>query len=352
MSTRKILITGGAGFIGSHVVRRFVRNYPQYQIYNLDKLTYAGNLMNLKDVEDAPNYQFIRGDIQDDAFLLHLFQTHQFDGVVHLAAESHVDRSISNPTEFIRTNVLGTVNLLNAAKAIWADAMDGKKFYHISTDEVYGSLGETGFFTEETPYDPRSPYSSSKASSDHLVRAYYHTFHMPVVVSNCSNNYGSHHFPEKLIPLSINNIKHSRPIPVYGKGDNIRDWLFVEDHAAAIDLIFHKGRVGETYNIGGANEWTNIDLIHKLCEIMDRKLQREPGTSAKLITFVKDRAGHDQRYAIDFTKLNKELGWSPSLQFEEGLERTVDWYLNNEEWLNAVTSGDYQHYYQEQYEKR
>lgn len=352
MNTKKILITGGAGFIGSHVVRRFVKNYPDYQIFNLDKLTYAGNLMNLKDIEDSPNYRFIKGDIVDEEFILELFNEHQFDGVVHLAAESHVDRSISNPTEFIKTNVLGTVNLLNAARHIWKDNMEGKRFYHISTDEVYGSLGETGLFTETTAYDPRSPYSSSKASSDHLVRAYFHTYHMPVVVSNCSNNYGSFHFPEKLIPLAINNIKHSRPIPVYGKGENVRDWLFVEDHAAAIDLIFHKGRTGETYNIGGANEWKNIDLIHKLCEIMDEKLGRPAGTSARLITFVKDRAGHDQRYAIDFSKLNRELGWAPSLQFEEGLSRTVDWYLSNEEWLNAVTSGDYAHYYEAQYEKR
>jgi dTDP-glucose 4,6-dehydratase len=352
MEKRKLLITGGAGFIGSHVVRRFVTNYPQYEIYNLDKLTYAGNLMNLKDIENQPNYHFVKGDIVDDAFLMELFQEHQFDGVIHLAAESHVDRSISNPTEFIKTNVLGTVNLLNAANSIWKGNTEGKRFYHVSTDEVYGSLGDTGFFTEETKYDPRSPYSSSKASSDHLVRAYFHTFHLPVVISNCSNNYGSFHFPEKLIPLSINNIKHMRPIPVYGTGENVRDWLFVEDHARAIDLIFHKGRSGETYNIGGANEWTNIALIHKLCDIMDQKMNRTPGTSAGLITFVKDRAGHDHRYAIDFNKLKNELGWEPSLQFEEGLQRTVEWYLTNEEWLNAVTSGDYQHYYESQYEKR
>ena len=352
MSNPKILITGGAGFIGSHVVRRFVRNYPNYSIYNLDKLTYAGNLMNLKDIEDEPNYTFIKADIVDDAHILELFQEHQFDGVVHLAAESHVDRSISNPTEFIRTNVLGTVNLLNAAKAIWAGSMEGKRFYHISTDEVYGSLGDTGFFTEETKYDPRSPYSASKASSDHLVRAYFHTFDLPVVLSNCSNNYGSFHFPEKLIPLAIHNIKTNKPIPVYGKGDNIRDWLFVEDHAAAIDLIFHKGRLGETYNIGGENEWKNIDLIHKLCEVMDERLGRAAGTSAQLITFVKDRAGHDHRYAIDCSKLKAELGWKPSVQFEEGLAKTVDWYLSNQEWLDGVTSGDYQKYYELQYEKR
>jgi dTDP-glucose 4,6-dehydratase len=352
MERKKILITGGAGFIGSHVVRRIVTNYPNYDVINLDKLTYAGNLMNLRDIEHLPNYSFVKGDIVDEAFIAELFAIHKFDGVIHLAAESHVDRSITNPNEFIKTNVLGTANLLNAAKETWKGAMDGKRFYHISTDEVYGSLGAEGYFTEETRYDPRSPYSASKASSDHLVRAYHHTYNMPVVISNCSNNYGSFHFPEKLIPLAINNIKHMRPIPVYGKGDNVRDWLFVEDHARAIDLIFHKGRSGETYNIGGANEWQNIDLIRKLCEIMDEKLQRSPGTSASLINFVKDRAGHDQRYAIDFSKLKKELGWEPSLNFEEGLRKTVEWYLNNEEWLNGVTSGDYQHYYQEQYTKR
>jgi dTDP-glucose 4,6-dehydratase len=352
MSKQKILITGGAGFIGSHVVRRFVNAYPHYEIVNLDKLTYAGNLMNLSDIENYPNYQFIKGDIVDEQFIKELFELHHFDSVIHLAAESHVDRSISNPLEFIKTNILGTVNLLNAAKNSWKDNLEGKTFYHISTDEVYGSLGETGLFTEETAYDPRSPYSSSKASSDHLVRAYFHTYKLPVVVSNCSNNYGSYQFPEKLIPLSINNIKHFRPIPVYGKGENIRDWLYVEDHASAIDLIFHKGRKGETYNIGGENEWKNIDLIYNLCNVMDELLHREKGTSEKLITFVKDRAGHDARYAIDCNKLKTELGWKPSLQFEQGLKKTVEWYLSNEAWLSAVTSGDYQHYYESQYVKR
>ena len=352
MSRLKICITGGAGFIGSHVVRLFVAKYPEYDIINLDKLTYAGNLMNLTDVEDFPNYQFVKGDIVDEEFVNELFKMHQFDAIIHLAAESHVDRSISNPLEFIKTNILGTVNLLNAARNAWKDNMEGKTFYHISTDEVYGSLGEEGYFTEDTAYDPRSPYSSSKASSDHLVRAYYHTYKLPIIVSNCSNNYGSFQFPEKLIPLAINNIKHFIPIPVYGKGENIRDWLFVEDHAEAIDLIFHKGIKGETYNIGGENEWKNIDLIHKLCNIMDEMLHREAGTSAKLITFVKDRAGHDARYAIDCNKLKQELGWHPSLQFEEGLRKTVEWYLTQESWLNEVTSGNYQHYYESQYTKR
>ncbi len=348
---KKILITGGAGFIGCHVVRLFVNNYPEYSIYNLDALTYAGNLENLKDVEHAPNYHFIKGDITDESFINQLFDEHQFDAVIHLAAESHVDRSILDPLSFVKTNVLGTAVLLNAAKSSWSN-FEGKLFYHVSTDEVYGSLGETGFFTEETPYDPRSPYSASKASSDHLVSAYHHTYQLPVVISNCSNNYGSFHFPEKLLPLMINNIIHSKPLPVYGKGDNVRDWLFVEDHARAIDVIFHKGRVGETYNIGGFNEWKNLDIVHLLCEIMDEKLGREKGESAKLITFVKDRAGHDKRYAIDATKLNKELGWEPSLQFKEGLDKTIDWYLSNSEWINNVTSGSYKQYYDQQYVNR
>lgn len=348
---KKILITGGAGFIGCHVVKLFVKKYPDYQIYNLDALTYAGNLENLKDVENADNYQFVKGDITDEQFINDLFSEHGFDAVIHLAAESHVDRSILDPLSFVKTNVLGTAVLLNAAKRSWTDKA-GKLFYHVSTDEVYGSLGETGFFTEETPYDPRSPYSASKASSDHLVSAYYHTYDLPVVISNCSNNYGSHHFPEKLLPLMINNILHSKPLPVYGKGDNVRDWLWVDDHARAIDVIFHKGKLGETYNIGGFNEWKNIDIVHLLCEIMDNKLGREKGESAKLITFVKDRAGHDKRYAIDATKLNKELGWEPSLQFKEGLEKTIDWYLSNSEWIANVTSGSYKEYYNEQYVNR
>ncbi|CAL1520403.1 dTDP-glucose 4,6-dehydratase [Chitinophaga sp. MM2321] len=349
---RTLLITGGAGFIGSHVVRLFVNKYPDYQIVNLDALTYAGNLENLADVKDKANYIFEKGDITDEAFIDQLFLQYKFDGVIHLAAESHVDRSIMEPLAFIKTNVLGTAVLLNVARKYWKDDMNGKLFYHVSTDEVYGSLGEEGFFHETTAYDPRSPYSASKASSDHFVMAYYHTYHLPVIISNCSNNYGSHHFPEKLIPLAIHNIKNNKPVPVYGKGENVRDWLFVNDHARAIDTIFHQGRTGETYNIGGFNEWKNIDLIHLLCNIMDKKLGRPEGTSAQLITYVKDRAGHDLRYAIDATKLNKELGWEPSLQFEEGLEKTVDWYLANEEWLDHVTSGDYTKYYQDQYQKR
>jgi dTDP-glucose 4,6-dehydratase len=349
---KKVLITGGAGFIGSHVVRLFVTKYPEYHVTNLDALTYAGNLENLRDIEASPNYQFVRGDITDEAFINQLFDTHGFDSVIHLAAESHVDRSILDPLAFVKTNVLGTVVLLNAARAAWKGKYAGKLFYHVSTDEVYGSLGSEGFFTEETPYDPRSPYSASKAASDHFVKAWHHTYDMPVVLSNCSNNYGSHHFPEKLIPLMINNIVNGKPLPVYGKGENVRDWLWVEDHARAIDVIFHKGRHGETYNIGGFNEWKNIDLVHLLCAIMDRKLQREPGASAKLITYVKDRAGHDLRYAIDATKLNTELGWKPSLQFEEGLERTVDWYLSNQEWIRHITSGAYQEYYKTQYAAR
>ena len=345
---KNLLITGGAGFIGSHVVRRFVQNYPDYQIVNLDKLTYAGNLENLKDIEESTNYTFVKGDICDATLLTDLFEQYNFEGVIHLAAESHVDRSISDPMSFVMTNVLGTVTLLNVAKTFWKDREDCR-FYHVSTDEVYGSLGETGFFLEDTSYDPKSPYSASKASSDHFVRAYHNTYDLPVVISNCSNNYGSHHFPEKLIPLTINNIKKNNPIPVYGKGENIRDWLYVEDHARAIDTIFHKGENGETYNIGGFNEWTNIALVKKMCEVMDRKLGRSQGESEQLISFVTDRAGHDMRYAIDATKLSQELGWKPSLQFEEGIEKTIDWYLANEDWLNDVTSGDYQNYYKEHY---
>lgn len=346
--SQKILITGGAGFIGSHVVRLFVERYSDYEIYNLDALTYAGNLENLRDIENEPNYHFVKGDICDEAFIDVLFAKHQFDGVIHLAAESHVDRSIKDPMAFIHTNVFGTVNLLNAAKKHWAD-FEGKRFYHISTDEVYGSLGDTGFFLETTPYDPKSPYSASKASSDHFVRAYANTYRLPVVISNCSNNYGPYQFPEKLIPLVIHNIRNEKPLPVYGKGENIRDWLYVIDHARAIDVIYHEGKINETYNIGGFNEWKNIDLVRMLCDIMDEKLGKEVGTSQNLITFVTDRAGHDLRYAIDASKIKDELGWEPSLQFEEGLRKTVAWYLENQQWLDDVTSGEYQNYYKEHY---
>jgi len=349
---RVILITGGAGFIGSHVVRLFIKKYPDYQIINLDNLTYAGNLENLTDIEKAPNYRFVRADIRDADAMEQLFIKQGVNGVCHLAAESHVDRSIADPMAFVTTNIVGTVNLLNAARKAWGDDFTGKRFYHISTDEVYGSLGAGGLFLESTPYDPRSPYSASKASSDHLVRACGHTYGLPVVLSNCSNNYGPNQFPEKLIPLAIHNIRNMKPIPVYGKGENVRDWLYVEDHARAIDLVFHKGVNGETYNIGGHNEWRNIDLIRALCEIMDRLLGRESGTSASLITYVKDRAGHDLRYAIDASKIRKELGWVPSLQFSEGLEKTVKWYLAHEEWMNRVTSGKYQDYYEQQYRRR
>jgi dTDP-glucose 4,6-dehydratase len=349
---KRILITGGAGFIGSHVVRLFVNNYPQYHIYNLDKLTYAGNLANISDIEKKSNYTFIKGDIVDADFINKLFIEHRFDGIIHLAAESHVDRSITNPMDFIYTNIVGTVNLLNAAKAIWKDEMKEKLFYHVSTDEVYGSLHDDSFFLESTAYDPQSPYSASKAGSDHFVRAYHNTFKIPVVITNCSNNYGPNQFPEKLIPLFINNIKNNKPLPVYGKGENVRDWLYVVDHARAIDTVFHKGKIGETYNIGGHNEWKNLDLIKVLCGIMDKKLNRKKGESEKLITYVKDRAGHDFRYAIDASKIKKELGWSPSLQFEEGLDKTVDWYLTNSQWLENVTSGAYQKYYNSQYSSK
>jgi dTDP-glucose 4,6-dehydratase len=344
----KIIITGGAGFIGTHVVKLFVKKYPQYQIYNLDALTYAGNLENLKDIEHLPNYQFIKADITNEKHIQQIFDEVQPNAVIHLAAESHVDRSIMNPNQFVLTNVLGTIHLLNAAKKM----KDFKVFYHISTDEVYGSLGETGYFTEKTPYDPRSPYSASKASSDHFVRAYFHTYHLPVKISNCSNNYGPYQFPEKLIPLCINNILNEKPLPIYGKGENVRDWLYVEDHARAIDIIFHHGKIGETYNIGGNSEKKNIEVVQTLCRIMNKKMNKPNGYYEKLITFVKDRAGHDLRYAIDFTKLKTELNWQPSVSFEEGIEKTIDWYLSNSEWLKNVTSGNYQKYYEEQYSKR
>ncbi len=345
---RKLLITGGAGFIGSHVLRRMVNKYPDTLFVNLDKLTYAGNLENLQDIQNASNYVFVKDDIVDEKGVQDLFDKYAFDGVIHLAAESHVDRSIEDPFAFIRTNILGTLNLLQIARTAWKDT-EGKRFYHVSTDEVYGTLGETGLFHEKTPYDPRSPYSASKASSDHLVRAYMHTYNLPIVVSNCSNNYGSHQFPEKLIPLFIDNVVNNKPLPVYGDGKYTRDWLWVEDHAAAIDLIFHEGNNGETYNIGGFNEWKNIDLIHQLCKIMDTKLGRPSGTTAETIIFVKDRAGHDRRYAIDASKLNKDLGWKPSLTFEVGLEKTIDWYLANPEWLQRIRTGEYQQLYKKQF---
>lgn len=353
MSSKTIIITGGAGFIGSHVVRLFVTKYPDYTIVNLDKLTYAGNLSNLNDVEDLPNYIFEKGDIVDAAYLDTLFEKYKPTGVIHLAAESHVDRSITDPMSFVMTNVVGTVNLLNAAKKSWNGDYDGKLFYHVSTDEVYGELhNPEEFFLEDTAYDPRSPYSASKASSDHFVRAYHNTYGMPIVLSNCSNNYGPNHFPEKLIPLMINNIKNKKPLPVYGKGENVRDWLYVLDHARAIDSIYHEGKTGDTYNIGGNNKWTNIDLVHLLCDTMDNKLGNEVGTSRELITYVTDRAGHDLRYAIDASKLMNELGWAPSVTFEQGLEKTVDWYLNNWEWIENITSGDYANYYTEMYAQR
>ena len=349
---KTLLITGGAGFIGSHVVRLFVNKYPDYKIVNLDLLTYAGNLENLKDIENAPNYVFERADICDAAAMIALFEQYNFDAVIHLAAESHVDRSIVDPNAFIETNVMGTANLLNAARALWKGNYEGKRFYHVSTDEVYGSLGETGFFLETTPYDPQSPYSASKAASDHLVRAYGNTYHMPFVITNCSNNYGPNQFPEKLIPLFINNIRNNKSLPVYGDGKYTRDWLYVVDHARAIDMVYHSGKNGETYNIGGFNEWQNIELIKLTCAKMDEKLGRPAGESEKLITYVKDRPGHDRRYAIDANKIKNELGWKPSVTFEEGLSQTIELYLNNEDWLNHVTSGDYQNYYSSQYAHR
>ena len=349
---KSILVTGGAGFIGSHLVRYWTRKYPDTHVVNLDKLTYAGNLENLKDVEESPNYTFVKGDIVDEKLLGELFARYRFEGVIHLAAESHVDRSIANPIEFIRTNILGTVTLINAARHAWNGDFENKLFYHVSTDEVYGSLGTEGYFTETTRYDPRSPYSASKASSDHLVRAYFHTYGLPVVISNCSNNYGGYQFPEKLIPLVINNIRQHKSLPIYGKGENVRDWLYVDDHVAAIDLIFHKGKKGETYNVGGHNEKQNIELVKLLCRIVDKKLGRPEGEAERLITYVQDRAGHDLRYAIDSSKLAGTLGWKPSVTFEEGMERTVAWYLENEAWLGNVTSGDYQKYYDRQYGNR
>ncbi|WP_159730206.1 dTDP-glucose 4,6-dehydratase [Sphingobacterium sp. 18053] len=347
---KSIVITGGAGFIGSHVVREFVLKYPDYQIINLDALTYAGNLANLKDIEGCSNYTFVKADITDAGHILDIFKQYLPDGIIHLAAESHVDRSISDPLAFVMTNVIGTVNLLNAAKEIWGEDFSGKLFHHVSTDEVYGTLGDTGLFTEQTAYDPHSPYSASKASSDHFVRAYHDTYGLPIVMTNCSNNYGPNHFPEKLIPLCIHNILNNKPLPIYGNGKFTRDWLYVIDHARAIDLVFHRGKLGESYNVGGFNEWQNIDLVKELCKQMDEKLGREEGKATQLITYVKDRPGHDLRYAIDATKINKELGYQPSVTFEEGLSRTIDWYLENQDWLDQVTSGEYQNYYEKQYQ--